>query len=52
MGRQLDSEAGRKAVHDRAVRSLFAMFEEMCEGALAVDEKSRIVWITKNTSHF
>ena len=47
MGRQLDSEAGRKAVHDRAVRSLFAMFEEMCEGALAVDEKSRIVWINQ-----
>jgi transcriptional regulator with PAS, ATPase and Fis domain len=36
---------GAEVIHARAVRSLFALFEEMCEGALAVDSHARIVWI-------
>ncbi len=32
-------------VHAQAVDSLFALFERICEGAIAVDAQARIVWI-------
>ncbi len=32
-------------IHERAVQSLFALFEELCDGAIAVDRDARIVWI-------
>lgn len=32
-------------IHERAVRSLFALFEDLCDGAIAVDRDARIVWI-------
>jgi transcriptional regulator with PAS, ATPase and Fis domain len=35
------------AVHKQAVKSLFDLFEAMCEGALAVDTEARIVWINE-----
>jgi transcriptional regulator with PAS, ATPase and Fis domain len=34
------------AIHDRAVRSLFELLERICEGAVIVDCKARIVWIS------
>ena len=40
-------EQDAKAVHAKAVQSLFALFEEMCEGALAVDRDARIIWINQ-----
>lgn len=36
-----------KAIHDQAVRSLFDLFEGLCEGAIAVDGEARIVWINR-----
>ncbi len=39
-----DLEAGA-SVHARAVRSLFGLFDSLCEGAVAVDRNARIVWI-------
>ena len=39
-----ESEA---SVHSRAVRSLFAIFEEICDGAVSVDRQGRIVWINQ-----
>jgi len=33
------------SVHAQAVRSLFDLFEGMCEGAIAVDAGCRIVWM-------
>lgn len=41
------SEKDAKAVHVQAVQSLFALFEEMCEGAIAVDRNAQIVWINQ-----
>ena len=41
------SDNGPGTVYGRAVRSLFDTFESMCEGALAVDRKARIVWISE-----
>jgi transcriptional regulator with PAS, ATPase and Fis domain len=38
---------GPGTVYGRAVRSLFDLFEGMCEGALAVDRQARIVWISE-----
>ena len=32
-------------IHDRAVETLFAVFEDMCEGAISVDRRARVVWI-------
>lgn len=32
-------------LHARAVRSLFELFETLCEGAIAVDAEARVVWI-------
>ncbi len=32
-------------VHAQAVKSLFTLFESICEGAIAVDPQARIVWI-------
>ncbi|GIX26233.1 sigma-54 interaction domain-containing protein [Pelomicrobium sp. G1] len=34
------------AIHEQAVRSLFQMFESICEGAVIVDREARIVWIS------
>ncbi len=34
-------------VHRRAVRSLFEVFEEICEGAISVDTDARVVWINR-----
>ncbi len=34
-------------LHEMAVSSLFALFEELCEGAIAVDRQARIVWINE-----
>jgi transcriptional regulator with PAS, ATPase and Fis domain len=42
---EIDDDAA--AVYRRAVQSLFALFEEMCEGALAVDREARIAWINR-----
>ncbi|MFW5680396.1 MAG: sigma-54 interaction domain-containing protein [Pseudomonadota bacterium] len=39
-------KAGSGAVQGRAVRSLFSVFEEICEGAISVDAEARIVWIS------
>jgi transcriptional regulator with PAS, ATPase and Fis domain len=47
MDRRAELETDTEAVYARAVRSLFALFEEMCEGALAVDRQARIVWINQ-----
>ena len=33
------------AIHGQAVSSLFSLFEDLCEGAIAVDRQARIVWI-------
>ena len=32
-------------IHDRAVETLFEVFEDMCEGAISVDRNARVVWI-------
>ncbi|KAB2847279.1 MAG: AAA domain-containing protein [Hyphomicrobiaceae bacterium] len=34
-------------VHVKAVSSLFQVFEEMCEGAIAVDRDTRVVWLNE-----
>lgn len=38
--------AAAAAIHEQAVRSLFQMFESICEGAVIVDREARIVWIS------
>jgi transcriptional regulator with PAS, ATPase and Fis domain len=35
----------RNSIQSTMVDSLFDIFEEMCEGAISVDENARIVWI-------
>src|SRR5688500_18365622 len=35
-----------RAIHERAVRSLFQMLESICEGAVVVDRQARVVWIS------
>jgi transcriptional regulator with PAS, ATPase and Fis domain len=40
-------ESDLATVYGRAVQSMFALFEDMCEGALAVDRNARIVWINE-----
>jgi len=40
---QFDDEG--KGVLTEAVRSLFGVFESLCEGAIAVDRQARVVWI-------
>lgn len=42
----MSNTVSSREVHRRAVESLFAAFEDMCEGALSVDETARIVWIS------
>ena len=37
----------RTKIQDRAVESLFDVFEGMCEGAISVDHHARIVWINE-----
>ncbi|MBI1777789.1 MAG: sigma 54-interacting transcriptional regulator, partial [Proteobacteria bacterium] len=37
--------ADPELVHSQAVSSLFALFESLCEGAIAVDSRARIAWI-------
>ena len=32
-------------IHDRAVETLFEVFEDMCEGAISVDRNARVAWI-------
>lgn len=39
------------ALHAKAVRSLFSLLEDMCEGAIAVDRQARIVWINQKYRH-
>ncbi|TVQ38206.1 MAG: PAS domain-containing protein [Geminicoccaceae bacterium] len=34
-------------VQRRAVRSLFSVFEEICDGAISVDAEARVVWINQ-----
>lgn len=34
-------------VYAKAVNSLFEVFEEMCEGAIAVDSDARVVWVNE-----
>ncbi len=36
-----------KSIHEQAVSSLFVLFEELCEGTIAVDAQARIVWINE-----
>ena len=35
------------SIHTHAVESLFTRFEDLCEGAVAVDREARIVWINE-----
>ena len=42
----IDFMVGAEAVYQQAVSSLFAVFEDLCEGAVAVDARARIVWIS------
>lgn len=42
IAREMDDQG---EIHERAVRSLFALLEELCDGAIAVDRDARIVWI-------
>ncbi len=34
-------------IHQKAIGSLFQVFEEMCEGAIAVDRSARVVWLNE-----
>jgi transcriptional regulator with PAS, ATPase and Fis domain len=43
--RELVSNA--EVIHKQAVSSLFGLFEDLCEGAIAVDTDARIVWINE-----
>lgn len=38
---------GAKDVYRNAVATMFGLFEDMCEGAVAVDTEARIVWINE-----
>lgn len=45
-GAEVTLPEAARAIHGQAVRSLFQLFESICEGAVIVDRDARIVWIS------
>lgn len=45
--RALIIDTNAEAIHRQAVDSLFGLFEDLCEGAIAVDTEARIVWMNE-----
>jgi transcriptional regulator with PAS, ATPase and Fis domain len=45
--RELITGTNAEVIHRQAVDSLFGLFEDLCEGAIAVDAEARIVWMNE-----